>query len=111
MKKIFAIFAALVCMLCSGFASGKAESCPDHAVGYIKWYGSAPFTYPGFVTKEGEVYTIAVEDGSSIKIEDISSLQGHLIRIEGRIDKLQIGGFQVLKDGVFIVSDYKKISK
>lgn len=111
MKKIFAVLLVFASVIGFTFASGKGDTCPDHAVGHIKWYGSAPFAYPGFVTVEGNIYTIAVEDSSSFSVEEISALQGYLLQIDGRIDKLQIGGFQVLKDGVFVVSDYKKLSK
>jgi len=112
MKKIFAVLMVLASLAGFAFAGGKGDaSAPDHADGYIKWYGNAPFEYPGFVTVDGQIYTIAVEDGSSINVDDISALQGYLIHIDGRIDKLQIGGFQVLKDGVFVVSDYKKLTK
>lgn len=108
MKKfIFAVFAALF-LAGAAFCGGKADSsAPDHATGYIKWYGNAPMTYPGFVTDDGRIFSLATEDGSEITVDEITALQGRVLVIDGRIDRLQIGGFQVLKDGVFVVTGYK----
>ena len=77
--------------------------------GHVSFYGNAPFAFPGFETEDGALYTIAVEEFASFSLKDISDAQGSLLELTGRVDTTQKGGLNVLKDGVFIVSDWKKL--
>jgi len=91
----------------SAFAfAGRSQ---DSAVGHIKFYGNAPFAFAGFETKEGRLYKIEVEEGSDFSIKDIENEVGSLLELTGEIDSSRKNDFNVLKDGVFIVSEWKKL--
>ncbi len=113
MKKSILLFILLLTAAAGiVFANGKGDSVPvEKAVGHINWYGNAPVAYPGLVTIEGQVYSLAVEQGASFSVKDITALQGHLIQVEGHINRQEIGGFQVLKDGIFVVNKFKDLSE
>ena len=105
MKKLLLLLTGLG-LLCGGLFAfgGKA---PQTIVGHINFYGNEPFAYPGVVTVEGLEYTLYVPEGSEFTLKDITANQGLMLEFKGRIDDSQKGGFQVLKDGVFVVEKFK----
>lgn len=106
-KSILTVLALLLCAA-TGFAFSRADDSAE-AEGFINWFGNAPVEFAGFQATDGKLYTLKVEDGSDFTLDDITALQGSKLHIEGRIEKeKQKGGFQVLRDGVFVVSSYKK---
>lgn len=110
MKKslLKAIF-ALVFPLCSLFAFSFGGRPPESIVGYVKYYGNVPFEFPGFETVDGYIYTIKIEENADFSLKDITAAQGYLLELTGEIDKKQKNGLNVLKDGVFTVSEWKKL--
>lgn len=107
-KSILTVLALLLCAA-AGFAFSKAQDS-DTAEGFINWFGNAPVEFAGIETTDGKLYTLAVEQGADFTLDDITALQGSRLHIEGRIEKeKQKGGFQVLRDGVFIVSSYREV--
>ncbi len=101
----------LLCVILVLFAAVLSFSFGGHpkekAVGTICYYGNVPFEFPGFNTVDGFVYTIQVAEGASFSLDDITKEQGNLLEFTGKIDASNIGGYNVLKDGVFIVSDFE----
>lgn len=104
LKKIFATVLFTGFFVSAIFCYSRAK---DTVVGHIQIYGNAPVTYAGIVTVEGQVYTIYVPEGSDFSVADITAKQGSPIELTGKIDKSQKGGFQVLKDGVFTVYEWR----
>lgn len=110
MKKIFSVLLIVVSLAGLCFARGRTDSS-DVVSGYINWYGNEPFAYPGLVTEDGRVFTITVAEGEKFTLNDITALQGNLIELKGKIDNSQPVGFEVLKDGIFVVKKYKVVNK
>lgn len=110
MKKslLKAIF-ALVFSLCNLFAFSFGGRPPESIVGHVKYYGNVPFEFPGFETVDGYIYTIKIEENADFSLKDITAAQGYLLELTGEIDKNQKNGLNVLKDGVFTVSEWKKL--
>lgn len=104
-KSVSTVLAFLLCCA-AAFAFSKASDS-DEAEGFINYYGNAPVEFAGFMTEDGKLYTLAVEEGASFTLEDITALQGTRLHIEGRIEKKSGDSFQALKDGVFFVSSYE----
>ena len=108
MKKFVLLFVSSFLLCGELFAfGGKA---PPTIVGHINFYGNEPFAYPGVVTVEGLEYTLYVPEGSDFTLKDITASQGQMLEFKGRIDDSQKGGFQVLKDGVFVVEKFKVLN-
>ncbi|WP_407429193.1 hypothetical protein [Treponema sp.] len=106
-KKVFCLISALFLTEQAVFCFGGRA--PQVAVGFINYYGNAPVEFAGFETVDGYVYTLQVEEGSKFTLKDIEAEQGNMLELTGQIDNSQKNGFQILKDGVFIVSDWKKL--
>ena len=110
MKKSFIktlFFLAISFCASSVFAFGGRA--PQTAVGHVKYYGNAPFEFAGFETVDGYVYTLKVEEKSKFTLKDIEDAQGYMLELTGEIDTSQKNGFNVLKDGIFVVSEWKKL--
>lgn len=104
-KSILTVIAIFLC--CAAVFAFSKASDSDEAEGFINYYGNTPVEFAGFMTEDGKLYTLAVEEGASFTLEDITALQGTRLHIEGRIEKNSRSGFQALKDGVFFVSSYE----
>ena len=50
-------------------------------------------------------------DYEKFTLNDITALQGNFIELKGKIDNSQPVGFEVLKDGIFVVKKYKVVNK
>ena len=107
-KTIFAIIIAFLSLGAFAFG-GKASDSQNSIVGYIKFYGNAPFEFPGFETVDGYVYTLKVKENSSFTLSELEKQTGNMLELTGEIDKSQKNGLNVLKDGIFIVSEWKKL--
>lgn len=107
-KLLFFLCALLFCAGCFGFSKndGIAE-----IQGVIKWYGNAPFEQPGFACQDGRVFSLSVAEKADFTLEELSSLQGTRLRLEGKIAENKKISPEVLKDGVFEVLTYEKIDK
>ena len=109
LKKIFSVFSVLF-LGASLFAyGGKAEETQTSIVGHIKYFGNAPFEFPGFETVDGFVYTIRIAENSTVTLKEIEAEQGYLLELTGEVAKDVKKMPDVLKDGVFLVSDWKKL--
>lgn len=108
MKKITMIFFVLIAAVCILFAMNKNDGLTE-AKGYIEWFGNIPFEYSGFKTVEGKLYSLQVADGADFSVKDIEALQGSLIYIEGRIKNTGGKTINALRDGVFVVKNFKKL--
>lgn len=100
-KSIFAVI-FLVAMT-SIFAWGGKKTITGH----IQIYGNAPFTFVGFVTDDGEEYSLDIDSKADFTIKDIKTHQGELLKLTGVVNEKELMGFQTLKDGRFIVSKFK----
>jgi len=108
MKKLFTILLfVFVSVIPTSFIFAYGGQAPQTAVGSITYYGNAPFAFPGLQTVDGYLYTLAVEENAPFTLKDIEAAQGNLIEFTGTIDKSQKNGLNVLKDGIFIVSEWK----
>ncbi len=105
---VFAVLISGVFGVFNAFAFGGRA--PQVVVGSIKYYGNDPFAFPGFETVDGLVYTIKVSEKSSFTLEEIAAKQGNLLELTGKIDKSKKNGFNVLKDGIFVVEEWRVIS-
>ena len=105
-KKICLLFLVFFCSIAVFPFGGPAPQC---AVGHIKYYGNVPFEFAGFETVDGYVYTIQVEENSSFTLKDIEAAQGNMLELIGRIEKSHKNAPNVLKDGIFVVSEWKKL--
>lgn len=104
MKKILFLFLILVsCAFCFGFG-GKA---PVSISGHIKFYGNAPFEYPGIETVDRRLYAVQVEENSGISLKEIEETQGKLIELTGRVEKKEKRSIYSLRDGIFVASELK----
>lgn len=109
MKKSLSIF-VLIFAVCALFAMNKNDNLSE-ARGYIEWFGNIPFEYSGFKTTDGKLYLLEVEENADFSVKDIEFLQGSLIYIEGRIKNTAGNQINALRDGVFVVKDFKKIEQ
>lgn len=111
MKKRILFFAFIV-LSTFCFAMGKSDevSSSERIFGFIKWYGNAPVEFAGIETVEGQIFTLRIEEGSPLELKQITSLQGHLLQLDGRIEKLDSINYQVLKDGIFYVQKFEDLS-
>ena len=100
---IFAFFVA------QGFSFGG--SAPQVAVGHIKYYGNSPFEFAGFETEDGYLYTLKVDDNPDFSLSDIEKEIGSRLEITGKIVKPRKKEPNTLRDGVFIVSEWKRLSE
>ena len=109
LKKIFiAICAFFVCGTVIFAYGGNAEESQTTVTGYIKYYGNVPFEFPGFETVDGAVYTLRVAEDAKFTLKDVVQAQGYLIELTGTVDSSQKNGLNVLKDGIFVVSEWKQ---
>lgn len=83
---------------------GKA---PASVVGHIKFYGNAPFEYPGIKTVDGNLYAVQVEENSGISLDEIKATQGKMIELTGRVEKKEKTSIFSLRDGTFVASEFK----
>ncbi len=109
MKKRLIVF-VLIFAVCALFAMNKNDNLSE-ARGYIEWFGNIPFEYSGFKTTDGKIYLLEVEENADFSVKDIESLQGSLIYIEGRIKNTAGNQINALRDGVFVVKNFKKIEQ
>lgn len=82
---------------------------PQTVVGHIKYYGNVPFEFPGIETVDGYHYSIKVEEGAEFTVKDITDASGYMLEFTGQIEKSKENAYEVLKDGVFVVSEFKKL--
>lgn len=108
MKKMFC-FLAFALFFCGAVFSFSKNDETSEIEGFIKWYGNSPVGFPGIVCDDGRIFSLKVADGADFVLEDVTKLQGNKIHLEGKIDENQKNGFEVLKDGVFIISAFEKI--
>ena len=109
MKNKKSICIALLLLASETIVSAFGGRAPETVTGHIKYYGNAPFEFPGIETADGYLYTLQVEENAPFTIEDIEKEQGFALQFTGTIDKSQGNGLNVLKDGIFIVSEWKKL--
>ncbi len=109
MKKRLIVF-VLIFAVCALFAMNKNDNLSE-ARGYIEWFGNIPFEYSGFKTTDGKIYLLEAEENADFSVKDIESLQGSLIYIEGRIKNTAGNQINALRDGVFVVKNFKKIEQ
>lgn len=109
MKKSLSIF-VLIFAVCALFAMNKNDNLSE-AQGCIEWFGNIPFEYSGFKTTDGKLYLLEVEENADFSVKDIESLQGSLIYIEGRIKNTAGNQINALRDGVFVVRNFKKVEQ
>lgn len=106
---------SILVLLCAiAVSAGLFAYSPKMKItGLVHIYGSAPFTYVGFVTDEGKQYSLMVEDKSDITLDQLSALQGVHLELTGKIiaRKEGVEGFQELKDGRFIVTKVDTLKK
>lgn len=105
-KVIFLVLLAFSAVFQCFSYGGKA---PQVITGHIKYYGNSPFEFAGFETEDGYLYTIEIDKNSDFLLADIEKETGYRLELTGKIDKSHRNGPNVLKDGVFIVSDWKKL--
>ena len=105
-KSLFIAFAFLFAGS-SVFAFGGRA--PQTIVGHVKYYGNVPFEFPGFETVDGFIYNIQTEENAAFSLKDITDAQGYMLELTGEIDKSQKKGVNTLKDGVFVISEWKKL--
>ncbi len=106
------LFIGLVLTLAHAVFAFGGHPAVDEAVkitGGIAHYGNAPFVITGFQTADGKIYTLKTKEGSSFSLKDIESEGGNLLELTGEIDESHKNAPTILKDGVFIVSDWKKM--
>ncbi|MBQ0050885.1 MAG: hypothetical protein KBT11_02340 [Treponema sp.] len=103
--KRFALASFLFALIC-GFAFGYGKA-PATVVGHINFYGNAPVEFPGIVTVDGQTYGLKIAEGSAFTLKEISSHQGELLELTGEIENPKGPAYQRLKDGFFIVSEWK----
>lgn len=104
MKKFLISLLVLICGAGVFAFGGKA---PASVVGHIKFYGNAPFEYPGIETVDGNLYAVQVEEDSGVSLDEIKSTQGKMIELTGRVEKQNKFAFNSLRDGIFVVSEFK----
>ena len=105
MKKTFFAIVLMVAGL-AAFAFGKKT-----ITGHIQIYGNAPFTFVGFVTDEGEKYSLDIDPKADFTIKDIQAHQGEPLKLTGVVNEKELMGFQTLKNGRFVVSKFKVMEK
>ena len=103
------IILSLTLFISAFFAFSFGGLAPQTAVGHVKYYGNVPFEFAGFETVDGFVYTLQVGENSPFSLKDIEAEQGNMLELTGQIDKSQKNAPNVLKDGVFVVSEWKKL--
>ena len=108
-KKIILMLGFVLCALSVFAFGGKSEETQTTIVGHIKYFGNAPFEFAGFETVDGFLYTLKVQENAKFSLKDIEAEQGNMLELTGEIDKSQENGLNVLKDGIFIVSEWKKL--
>lgn len=77
--------------------------------GHIQIYGNAPFTFVGFITDNGEEYSLDIDPKANFTIRDINEKQGKVLKLTGIINDKELMGFQTLKNGRFMVIKFKTI--
>ncbi len=102
-KYLFGIMILILGLSAFSFG-GKA---PASIAGHIKFYGNAPFEYPGIETVDGYLYAVQAEKDSGISIEEIKATQGKMIELTGRVEKKEKLSVFSLRDGTFVVSDFR----
>ena len=106
LRKIFPLLSLSFCLISAAAFGGKA---PQAVSGYVKFYGNVPFEFAGFETLDGYVYTLQIDEDAKFSLKDLTDLQGFLLELTGEIDDSQKFGLNVLKDGIFIVNDWKRL--
>lgn len=108
LKLLFTTFALILAGV-AGFSYGGTAPEPETVIGHIKFFGNAPVEFPGLETDDGKLYTIQVAEGAKFTLKDITAAQGNKIELTGIIDDSQKIGLNVLKDGVIVVTAWKKL--
>ena len=108
-KKLLLLIAFSLCLIPIFAFGGKASDSKMSVVGHVKFYGNVPFEFPGFETVDGYIYTIQIEENAKFTLDDIKKENGYLIELTGEVDKSKNNGLNVLKDGIFVVSEWKKL--
>lgn len=110
MKKLLTLFAILMLAL-PLFAKGKKDTS---LTGTLKFYGSAPVNlFVGLTTEDGKQYALDLSK-CDVTLDDLSELQGYKVECSGKLLKrkknapLQLNS---LKDGVIVLSAYKKVGE
>lgn len=88
---------------------GRAESGQAEACGHLTYFGNAPFAFPGFQTEDGLLYGLEVAEDADFTLKDIEKAQGSLLEIRGEIRTGEKNGLWSLKNGVFVVHEWKKL--
>lgn len=97
----------LLILLCGAATFAFGGKSPISVVGHIKFYGNAPFEYPGIETVDGKLYAVQVEEDSGILLDDIKSTQGKMIELTGRVEKKEKISVFSLRDGTFVTNEFK----
>lgn len=105
-NRLFPLFAALLSL---SALSLSFSSPVQNLRGTVRFFGSSPFTFPGFEAEDGSQYTLEALSGSEFTIDDISSHAGELIEISGKKKKKKVGPSS-LPGGHIIVESYEIVS-
>lgn len=98
---ILGIFLIFIPFICSA-AKNKTQTIQC----YIRSYGNEPFTYPGIVTENNEIYLVVASD----KIQkQLLEMQGIKIEVTGYIIEENKELYEGLDNGSFKVQKWKKL--
>ena len=108
MKKI-SLFAALTAVLTLAALSLSFSEPVQNLKGSVRFFGSAPFVYPGFEAEDGSQYTLEALSDAGFTVDDLSGHAGELIEISGKRKKKRAGP-NSLPSGHIIVESYQILS-
>ena len=102
MRQYFKIIFLTLFVICM-FSSFSLPPKRVVVKGYLKFYGNEPFAFLGIETLDGKQYKIVAENE-----QQLSDLQGYLLKIEGTVKKnsKKSFAFDSLKDGTLTVDSY-----
>lgn len=120
--KRYILFAFLAFIMMAFLCSfSKPKTFYEDKTGSIRSFGNEPFAFLGFVTEEGEAFTLKLSSEhheipesytALTDVSDFSALTGNKISFLGEIKKAESDslGYNQLKDGTFYVFAYKIIA-
>lgn len=103
---LFAVFAAVLSL---SALSLSFSSPVQNLRGVVRFYGSVPFSYPGFETEDGKRYTLEVPSTNDFTLDDLSAHTGELIELTGKKKGKRLAPYS-LPDGHIIVESYEILS-
>ena len=86
MKKLLFVISLLSVLVMGFLFTSGAKNKMTSVKGYINYYGNAPFASPAFVSDDGLIYTMILEEGVQFTLDDIVALQGNYLELTGIVD-------------------------